>query len=35
VAEMSRLALRGRGLSTYISIHPDVSAGYARKDPDD
>jgi hypothetical protein len=35
VAEMSRLALRGRGLSTYISTHPDVSAGYARKDPDD
>ncbi|MGF7129853.1 hypothetical protein P3T40_001324 [Paraburkholderia sp. EB58] len=35
VAEMSRLAQRGLGLSTYISTHPDVSAGYARKDPDD
>jgi hypothetical protein len=35
VAELSRLALRGQGLSTYISTHPEVSAGYARKDPHD
>ena len=35
VAEMSRLAQRGLGLSTYISTRDDVSAGYARKDPDD
>jgi hypothetical protein len=33
--EMKRLAVRGRGLSTYISTHSDVSGGYARKDPDD
>jgi hypothetical protein len=35
VAEMTRLACNGKGLSTYISTHPDVSAGYARKNPDD
>ncbi|MGA3249990.1 MAG: hypothetical protein ABSD12_17825 [Paraburkholderia sp.] len=35
VAEMSRLAQHGLGLSTYISTHSEVSAGYARKDPDD
>ena len=35
VAEMTRLARCGKGLSTYISTHPDVSAGYARKSPDD
>lgn len=34
VAEMSRLARYGKGLSTYISTHPDVSAGYARKIPE-
>jgi hypothetical protein len=33
--ELKRLAIRGRGLSTYISTHPDVSGGYARKEPDD
>jgi hypothetical protein len=33
--ELKRLAIRGEGLSTYISKHPDVSGGYARKDPDD
>jgi hypothetical protein len=35
VAEMKRLAQRGQGLSTYISRHPDVKAGYARKEPRD
>jgi hypothetical protein len=35
VAELKRLALRGRGLGTYISQHPDVKSGYARKEPDD
>jgi hypothetical protein len=35
VAEMTRLACYGKGLSTYISTHPDVSAGYAKKNPDD
>jgi hypothetical protein len=35
VAEMTRLARCGKGLSTYISTHPEVSAGYARKNPDD
>jgi hypothetical protein len=33
--QLQRLAARGEGLSTYISTHPDVSGGYARKDPDD
>jgi hypothetical protein len=35
VAEMTRLACYGKGLSTYISTHPDVSAGYAKKKPGD
>ncbi|WP_123385883.1 hypothetical protein [Paraburkholderia sp.] len=35
VAEMTRLACYGKGLSTYISTHADVSAGYAKKKPDD
>ena len=35
VAEMTRLACYGKGLSTYISTHADVSAGYAKKTPDD
>jgi hypothetical protein len=35
VAALKRLALRGRGLSTYISQHVDVKEGYARKEPDD
>lgn len=35
VAEMTRLARQGQGLSTYISTHAEVSAGYARKQPDD
>ena len=35
VAEMKRLAMQGRGLSTYISTHPEVSAGYAKREPDD
>jgi len=34
VAEMTRLACYGKGLSTYISTHADVSAGYAKKKPD-
>ncbi|MGF6756416.1 hypothetical protein [Paraburkholderia sp. GAS334] len=33
VAAMKKLALGGRGLSTYISSHPDVRDGYERKDP--
>jgi hypothetical protein len=33
--ELKRLAIRGEGLSTYISTHPHVSGGYARKAPDD
>jgi hypothetical protein len=32
--EMKRLASRGKGLSTYISTHTEVSGGYVRKDPD-
>jgi hypothetical protein len=32
---LKRLALLGRGLSTYISQHRDVKEGYARKEPDD
>ena len=35
VAEMTRLACYGKGLSTYISTHADVSAGYAKKKPGD
>ncbi|MFT4069438.1 hypothetical protein [Paraburkholderia sp.] len=35
VAELKRLARRGRGLSTYISQHADVRDGYARKEPED
>jgi hypothetical protein len=35
LAALKRLALRGRGLGTYISQHRDVSNGYARKEPDD
>ncbi|HYS63072.1 MAG TPA: hypothetical protein VEN30_04510 [Paraburkholderia sp.] len=35
VAALKRLARRGQGLSAYISQHPDVSGGYARKDPED
>jgi hypothetical protein len=35
VAEMRRLARLGRGLSTYISKHPDVNTGYARKESRD
>jgi hypothetical protein len=34
LAALKRLALRGRGLGTYISQHRDVSNGYARKEPD-
>ena len=33
VEEMKRLAVSGRGLSTYISQHRDVRDGYARYDP--
>jgi hypothetical protein len=32
---LKRLARRGQGLGTYISQHPQVRDGYARKDPDD
>ncbi|HEY1997120.1 hypothetical protein [Paraburkholderia sp.] len=35
LAEIKRLAQQGQGLSTYISTHADVRAGYAKKDPDD
>lgn len=35
LAVLKRLARRGQGLSTYISQHPQVSAGYARKDVED
>jgi hypothetical protein len=35
MAALKRLAKRGWGLATYISQHPDVSGGYARKEPDD
>ena len=31
LATMKALALKGRGLSTYISSHPDVREGYAKK----
>ncbi|CAG4887410.1 hypothetical protein R70241_00424 [Paraburkholderia saeva] len=33
LAAMKDLALKGRGLSTYISAHPDVREGYAKKQP--
>jgi hypothetical protein len=33
--ELKRLAIMGRGLSTYISTHPDVKGGYASKEPND
>ncbi|CAB3779575.1 hypothetical protein [Paraburkholderia fynbosensis] len=32
---LKRLARRGRGLGTYISQHPDVKGGYAKKEADD
>lgn len=35
LAALKRLARRGQGLSAYISQHPDVKEGYARKEPDD
>jgi hypothetical protein len=35
VAMLKRLALRGRGLGTYISQHREVSHGYTRKEPDE
>ncbi|MGF6568061.1 hypothetical protein ABH945_000137 [Paraburkholderia sp. GAS333] len=35
VAVLKRLALRGRGLGTYISQHREVKNGYAKKEPDD
>jgi hypothetical protein len=35
LAVLKRLAQRGQGLGTYISQHPDVKGGYARKEPDD
>jgi len=35
VDTMKILARRGQGLSTYISSHPDVRDGYARKEPDE
>jgi hypothetical protein len=35
VAALKRLARRGQGLGTYISQHPEVKSGYARKEPDD
>jgi hypothetical protein len=35
VAEMKRLAKQGQGLGTYISTHPEVSAGYAKREPED
>jgi hypothetical protein len=35
LAVLKRLAQRGRGLGTYISQHPDVKGGYARKEPAD
>ncbi|WP_144147845.1 hypothetical protein [Paraburkholderia sp. BCC1884] len=35
LAALKRLARRGQGLSTYISQHTEVSAGYARKDSED
>ncbi|RFU46236.1 hypothetical protein [Paraburkholderia sp. DHOC27] len=35
LAAMKQLALRGQGLSTYISTYPEVSAGYARKESDE
>lgn len=34
-AEMKRLAIQGRGLGTYISTHSEVSAGYAKREPDE
>jgi hypothetical protein len=35
VAVLKRLARRGRGLATYISQHPEVRDGYAKKEPED
>lgn len=35
VVAMKRLALQGQGLSTYISTHPDVRKGYAKKESAD
>ena len=35
VAALKRLARRGQGLGTYISQHPEVREGYARKAPGD
>ena len=35
VDALKRLARQGRGLSTYISRHPEVRDGYARKEPDE
>jgi len=32
---MKILARRGQGLSAYISSHPEVRDGYARKEPDE
>ncbi|MFL9961501.1 hypothetical protein PQR02_10400 [Paraburkholderia sediminicola] len=34
LAVLKRLARRGQGLGTYISQHPEVKNGYARKQPD-
>ena len=31
---MKKLARAGKGLSTYISSHPEVREGYAKKKPD-
>jgi hypothetical protein len=33
LAAMKDLAVKGRGLSTYISEHSDVREGYAKKKP--
>jgi hypothetical protein len=33
VEEMKRLAVTGRGLSTYINQHHEVRKGYVRYDP--
>jgi hypothetical protein len=35
LAALKRLALSGRGLSTYISQHAEVKEGYARKEADE
>ncbi len=34
IAAMKKLARAGKGLSTYISSHPEVREGYAKKKPD-